>query len=528
MDKKEKSSDNTSQKKSKEKKDRKQNNSKEKHPRILFSLKIKFSLAIIILTSIIIAIMTYYFINEESKILTNEIIKFAEREIEHLTNTAKESISQKDELPLVAAIKNIQKITSIKYVYILDNKNRILQNFNPKMNGKILDDDIKNSIGENKKKAMIVIPDPDDREGSIYNFTMSIMHPYKKRRIGTTRIGFSDKIIRDEVSKIKRTVMLIGLFFLAFSIFGAIVLASITVNPIRKLTKGASAIGAGELDYTIDVTRSDELGQLAFEFNLMSKKLKKAKELEIEKRLMEDQLDLAKEIQEGLNPMGYYEKDGIEIKGYTRAAKGVGGDYFDYIDIDEKRVGALISDVSGKGVPASLVMVMIRTVFVSYMNRKNVECAGVLGAINNSLGVEFAIDKFATLFFMIYDRQNEELSFANAGHGPLFCYRNNLKSCTLTKLDGMPIGIMEDVEYQQAKVKFFPGDVVVLYTDGITEMRNEEKEEYGLNRVQKFLINNPNLSAKEFIEQIVDDVDEYRGNAQPHDDMTILVMKRIM
>ena len=98
----------------------------------------------------------------------------------------------------------------------------------------------------------------------------------------------------------------------------------------------------------------------------------------VESRVMEEQLELAKEIQEGLNPMGFYDKDGIQIKGFTRAAKGVGGDYFDYIDIDKNRVGALISDVSGKGVPASLVMVMIRTVFVSYISRKDVQCASVV------------------------------------------------------------------------------------------------------------------------------------------------------
>ncbi len=91
----------------------------------------------------------------------------------------------------------------------------------------------------------------------------------------------------------------------------------------------------------------------------------------------------------------------------------------------------------------------------------------------------------------------------------------------------MPIGIMEDAEYQQAKVKLSRGDIVVLYTDGITEMRNSEKEEYGRLRLQKLLIDNAGLNADEITEKIVKDVDNFRGEVPPHDDMTVLVLKRI-
>ena len=219
---------------------------------------------------------------------------------------------------------------------------------------------------------------------------------------------------------------------------------------------------------------------------------------------MEEQIEMAKEIQEGLNPTNFYEKGGIQLKGYTKAARGVGGDYFDYIDIDDDRVGALISDVSGKGVPASLVMVMIRTVFTSCMSRGDVDCASVVRAINDALDVDFAIDKFATLFFLIYDRKTGELSFSNAGHGPLFCYRASMNSCTITKLDGVPIGIMEDLEYKQAKVKLHPGDMVILFTDGVTEMRNEQGEEYGLHRLNMLIVDNHSLNAEDFVSLLVE------------------------
>jgi serine phosphatase RsbU (regulator of sigma subunit) len=501
-------------------------------PGVRFGLRLKFSLAIITLVSVIITIMTVYFIRLESGILKSEIIRFAEREIEHLTNTAQESISAKDELTLIGAVKNIQKIQSIKYVYIFDTKNRIIQNFDPLKNGTPIEEDERTKKAREyngtDKPLMIVYQDPEDTRGSLYDFSKPVLHTVFKNRIATVRMGFSDLVMRTEVAKATRYILLIGVFFLALAILGAIILASVTLKPIKKLSHGAAVIATGNLEYKINIDSSDELGQLAREFNLMTDKLKSAKNMEIETRILQEQLDLAKEIQEGLNPMGFYNKKGVQIKGFTRAAKGVGGDYFDYIDINDTTVGALISDVSGKGVPASLVMVMIRTVFTnSVKNNKRVDCATVVRSINDALSAEFAIDKFATLFFMIFNRETGELAFSNAGHGPLFCYRASLGKCTITKLEGVPIGITDDVEYEQAKVKIYPGDIIVLYTDGITEMRNVQKEEYGRPRLQKLLSEHHLLNAQELVEKIVDDVDAFRGEAPPHDDMTTLVMKRV-
>lgn len=506
-------------------------------PKVRFSLIKKFYMTIIPFVALISLIMAAYFIREESDMLTNEIVKFAEREIEHLGNTASLSlVPGGDVLSLIDSLKNLQKVPSIKYAYVLDPKNRIIQNYSlekgvVESGGASMDDDITKKAAaytDTQKPLLIQYPDPSDKSGMIYDFSIPVMHPlYKETRIGTVRLGFSDKIIRNAIENATKTIIVFAVVFLGLAIIGSFLLARMTIAPVRKLSYGAAMIGSGDLDYKIDLKSSDELGRLAYEFNEMTEHLKKAKEREVESRVMEEQLELAKEIQEGLNPMGFYDKDGIQIKGFTRAAKGVGGDYFDYIDIDGNRVGALISDVSGKGVPASLVMVMIRTVFTSYISRGDVQCASVVRAINDSLSADFAIDKFATLFFMIYNRSSEELAFSNAGHGPLFCYRSSLNACSITKLEGMPIGIMEGAEYQQGKVKLSRGDIVVLYTDGITEMRNSEKEEYGRLRLQKLLLDNTDLDASEITEKIVNDVDVFRGEVSPHDDMTVLVLKRV-
>lgn len=102
-----------------------------------------------------------------------------------------------------------------------------------------------------------------------------------------------------------------------------------------------------------------------------------------------------------------------------------------------------------------------------------------------------------------------------------------MNACTITKLEGVPIGIMDEAEYKQARLKLNPGDIVVLYSDGVTEMRNEQKEEYGRVRLQNLIVENNNLNADELVEKIISDVDGFRGTAGPHDDMTTLVLKRV-
>jgi len=515
----------------------KKNSSKSKaeHKKIRFGISIKFSLAIISLVSVIILTIAVFIVYTESGLLKAQFFNSTKREIVHLGNTAQQTIGY-EELTLSDAVAELNKIQYYRYVYVLGKNNEILYSFDLRQAGgdikseekKQLNDSISRILDNRNEKDSIDVVEYKDKSsgGIIYDFSKIVYSKATNNKLGVVIIGMSDIEIRNEIANIKKRIVFIFLAYLGISIFGAVILSMIIIRPIKKISHGASVIGKGDFSYRIEVNSSDELGRLAAEFNQMTEMIRDSKEKEIETRIMNEQLEIARDIQEGLNPMGYYDKKGIQIKGSTKAAKGVGGDYFDYIDIDEDRVCALISDVSGKGVPASLVMVMIRTVFTSYISRKDIDCASVVKAINDSLGADFAIDKFATLFFMIYNRATEELSFSNAGHGPLLCYRAAENVCTRTALDGVPIGIMDEVDYKQAKVKFHPGDIVVLYTDGITEMRNSNKEEYGLHRVHKLLMNNYHLNASEILDLLINDVENFRGDTPPHDDTTAMVFKR--
>lgn len=500
---------------------------------VKFSITLKFSLAIISFVMLIIVSMTLFFIWRESDIMKMQVVDLVERETIHLANTAQQSIGV-DELALLASINDLKKIDYLLYAFVLDKGDMVIQYFDRRGMRAVtqpLEDGVDRKLASRTASGdtqVLNMKDPADQMGTIYDFSRTVLNKIDRRKIGTVIIGLSDSVIRNEINNLVWIIVPISLVFLLISIAGSIIMATLTIRPVKALSRGAEIIGKGNLDHRIEIKSRDELGQLAREFNQMTAQIKEAREKEIESRIMEEQIEMAKEIQEGLNPTTFYEKGGIQIKGYTKAARGVGGDYFDYIDMDDNRVCALISDVSGKGVPASLVMVMIRTVFTSYISRPNVDCASVVRAINEAMNAEMAIDKFATLFFIIYDRANEELAFSNAGHGPLFCYRASMNSCTIAKLDGVPIGIEEDFEYKQAKVKLYPGDMVILFTDGVTEMRNEQGEEFGVQRLNMLIVDNHSLSAEEFVKLLVDELETFRGQEPPHDDTTILVLKRVL
>jgi sigma-B regulation protein RsbU (phosphoserine phosphatase) len=339
-------------------------------------------------------------------------------------------------------------------------------------------------------------------------------------------VAVTDEYIKKSIRASLIELLIVGGIFFLAALIAAYLLSRFIVKPVKILSKGAAEVGKGNLDVTLPPLGSDELGQLAKQFNEMTAGLKKASEEAKEQAVLNDQIRQAKEIQEGMNPSRFLKKPEYQIKGFTRAAKGVGGDYYDFQVLGDGRVAVLISDVSGKSVSASLVMVLIKTVVSTYLKLFNtIRGDTILRTINRVMCGEAHIDKFATIQFFVFDPATKTLEFSNGGHGPLFLYRADRKVCTASKLEGLPVGIEEDNQYKLAKIQLSSGDIVMLYTDGITECWNIAKEEFGLKRVREKLIEYADLNPKEIIENFVRDLDEFSSGAEQHDDMTMVVMK---
>ena len=474
---------------------------KKKH----ISLRIKLTLLIAALVSLMLCILSFYFLLREASILEENFIAFAKGKLTYFQNITQESLSCDNEFALsffINDLKNNQD--NVLYAVVTKSDGTITSGFDKRGKlkiGSVLADGVvrKNYLQEyaKEKKLEKIIYTAANGKDRIYDFSAPVVTPFDNKAAGFVIIGFSDLTVRDEITLMVKQLAGVSLGFIVVFAAGVFLLLHIIIKPIKKL-----------LDDTVIQIRA-------------------SKHNDIKNLTMQDQLDVARSIQESLNPMAYYHKGGIQIKGFMRAAQDVGGDYFDYVDIDENRIGVLISDVAGKGVPASLLMVMIRTIFATYIKRTDdIDSVGVINVINDLLSADFGIDKFVTLFFFIYDREKEELSFSNAGHGPLYRFRARDGAIVSTKLDGMPIGIMGDAKYLQAKVSLEPGDIIMMFTDGVTEMRNIDKKEYGRDRIFKMLAEKHHMSADDIVKSLVDDIDDFRKDAPPHDDMTVVVFKR--
>jgi len=257
--------------------------------------------------------------------------------------------------------------------------------------------------------------------------------------------------------------------------------------------------------------------QLAFGFDTMNYLKERIKQ-----QKMDEQLKLAKEIQESLLPKTLPTFEKIQLSTFYRSAFDVGGDYYDALKLSETKLFAILADVSGKGVPAALIMSSLKGVV-----RSKVENAADLGEvvnyINNFLSRSLPSDRFVTAIFVLIDSESKTLQVINAGHNesPFFIDGKFYSS----KAGGLPLGILEDNAYSPEKFSYMNDLVFFTYTDGLTEARNPKKDEYGWERLQSLmqLIKRDNTDV--IVNSIIDSVDTFVENAEQHDDTTLLAIK---
>jgi len=239
---------------------------------------------------------------------------------------------------------------------------------------------------------------------------------------------------------------------------------------------------------------------------------------------MQQDMNLAKEIQLNLLP-----KEGPMIQGYDAfgisiPAKEVGGDYYDFIPIKDDRVAICLGDVSGKGMPAALLMANLQATLRGQTISSNCarEC---LDRSNQLLYHSTDTEKYATLFYGILNLHDHVLCFSNAGHNSPFLVSREGKMQRL-KTIGIPLGFLEEFEFSEHSVSIAPGDVLVLFSDGISEAMNAFEEEFEEDRLLQIIIKNRHLSSHDLIDKIVSAVKDHAGSTPQTDDMTLLALKR--
>ncbi len=244
----------------------------------------------------------------------------------------------------------------------------------------------------------------------------------------------------------------------------------------------------------------------------------------LEKREIEKEVDTAAEIQKKLLPSGFPEIPQISLAALNQPAKGVSGDYYDIFKLNDNEVGLFICDVAGKGVPAALVMVMIRTI-LRLIVASHQEPSTIVTWINRGITGSISIDHFATLSFLTYNRKNHEVVYSNAAHMPLLVFKKNEEKFVQVDTPGLPIGVDKNTIYSQKRFMLEEGDFIIMYTDGIVETMDEMGNQFTLNALLDVIKKNSSFGASEVVKKIRDELSDFSKRAKQHDDQTLLLMK---
>lgn len=245
----------------------------------------------------------------------------------------------------------------------------------------------------------------------------------------------------------------------------------------------------------------------------------------IVKERMSNELDVASRIQKKILPADVDEIFGLEIAQYFEPAKEIGGDYYDYTILDDNVFSITIADVSGKGVPAAFLMALGRSVLKTLTLTGDFAPNENLNELNKIIYSDITEDMFITMMHSKYNKENKTLYYSNAGHNPLVVYRASTDSIELHTVKGVAIGFLEEYKYRQGEIQLNKGDIVIFYTDGITEAENSNKEMFGLERLKEVIYNNKNKSPKELRKVILESINRFRKDYEQTDDLTFVILK---
>ncbi len=305
------------------------------------------------------------------------------------------------------------------------------------------------------------------------------------------------------------------------------------VKPINELSDGVREIAAGNLDKKLDIRTGDEIEHLAACFNAMTAELKAymanlTKET-AEKERIATELDVATEIQRGMLPKDFPTRDDFEILATMTPAKEVGGDFYDFYMLDETHVAITVADVSGKGIPAALFMVISKTVlnnFAASFYQSN-GLAPVVEAANEKLCANNDAMMFVTAFVGVLDLESGEFTFVNAGHNPPVIYHAAENRCDFLDVKkNFVMGPMDGIPFVEQKINFAAGDLIFIYTDGVTEALNVANEEYLPDRLIKFMNSTDcRVDLNSLLKAVRLDVAAHVGDAEQSDDITMFALR---
>ena len=336
--------------------------------------------------------------------------------------------------------------------------------------------------------------------------------------------------------------VVVAILFLMVELVSAVIgwsLARTITSAMQDLYMGTRRVAEGDFSHRIKVKGRDQLAAVTESFNAMTGHLERLVLVEKEKERLQSELEIAREVQNQLFPRSIPKMETLEITGLCRPASMVSGDYYDFLCLEEKSMAIAIGDVAGKGISAALLMASIQSIMRTQLSatapvmaavangasRSIYSTSNMVAQLNRQLYQSTAPEKYATFMFGIYDEHNRIFTYTNAGHLPPILIRRG--EAILLEVTGTVVGAFPSCKYGEQKVLLERGDLLVSYTDGITEPENEYGEEFGADRLVETILKNHKLEGLELVNCVMDAVRSWTTAPELPDDMTLVLARSL-
>jgi sigma-B regulation protein RsbU (phosphoserine phosphatase) len=324
-------------------------------------------------------------------------------------------------------------------------------------------------------------------------------------------------------------LILLGIIFLlieAAAFVTGFVLTRRITRAVADLYRGTQYVQARDYSHRVHIERHDQLGELADSFNKMTGSISELIEEETKRRRLENEISIAREVQNQLFPSTLPSVPGVEIEAICKAARSVSGDYYDFIQLSPTHVAIAIADISGKGISAALLMASLQAALRSQMLAEGTErlsTAELVARLNKHLVRNTGDDRFATFFIAVYDSATRTLRYTNAGHLPAFLICHG--DAELLDKGGMVLGVMDDYVYEEGSLAVGQDALLIGYSDGLIEPENVYGEEFGIRRLREAAVRLQGAAPLMVAESLMAAAEEWAGTPEQADDMTVIVAR---
>jgi len=489
------------------------------------SLRTQLVVGAVVLLAVTIAAVGYALIINQKRLLTHEMQHTVALHGRNIALSSARSLLRVDpefELyPLVTRV--LEEVPQIQSVVVVDAKGAIQGHADLVMIGRTYEPDL---AGQQPVSSSPAHGDERMLEGEdAFTFITPLLNAGQP--IGTVYLTYSKGELRETIAAAVRLILLISAGALAVGLLLSIAFFRHISRPMEIMMEGVGKLATGNLEARIAMPTRNEFGVLADSFNNMAKRIRGAQAELVTKERMDRELEIARDIQQSLIPRDVVPPPGYDIGHHYQSANEVGGDYIDVIPITGGRIGLVMADVSGKGVPGLVVMAMVKILaqefFATTQSPREMLCN-----LNAALSRHMRRNMFVTMFAAVLDPARHRATVSNAGHNPLVIYNARNGVARLFKMEGVPLGAFSGPGFAQTvqdyQLAVAPGDVLLQYTDGLNESRSAAGRPFSIARVRDIASLYGRYGANVVVDKLVVEEKRLREGGPQLDDITLLAV----